>query len=123
MTGELDHAVTYEQSAEFNWTVRAFELLCAGHLHGKAFATDGVVSSHVWGACPRCAHALDDRQVHTAVITGVGRSVNVYLEGQPDALLVDVACGCGRAHPDAPGEITGCGVSFRVELVLPQKPS
>lgn len=29
---------------------------------------------------------------------------------------VDVDCGCGRIHPGAPKNVTGCGIKFRVEV-------
>lgn len=108
----------YEESAAYRWTERAYELLVTGDLHGRAFTSDGVLSSHVWGECPRCGHPLDDRQVHTAVVSGVGRwPGRVTRRGTPPPPLdVDVACGCKHAHPLAPPDTTGCGVSFRVEL-------
>ncbi|RLK58770.1 hypothetical protein [Actinokineospora cianjurensis] len=112
----MDGEVDFEDTADFEWTVRAFEALEGGRLHGKVFTADGVVSTHVWGRCPRCAHPLDDRQVHTAVITGPSREADA--QDEPPALAVDIACQCGHPHPQAPDGVAGCGVSFRVELVL-----
>ena len=63
----------YAQTAAYEWTERAYRLLLSGQLQARSFATDGVVSSHVWGACPRCGHQLDHRQVHTAIAAGPGR--------------------------------------------------
>jgi hypothetical protein len=118
-----DDEQEYQPTAAYEWTERAYQLLVDGQLHGRAFATGAVLSSHVWGPCPRCEHPLDDRQVHTAVVSGVGR-----WPGGPDqtgevpsALEVDVACGCGYPHPRAPQGVAGCGVSFRVELVLAER--
>jgi len=31
---------------------------------------------------------------------------------------VDVSCACGHAHPGAPADASGCGVSFRVEFAV-----
>ena len=113
----MDGQVAYEDTTDFDWTVRAFQSLREGRLHGRVFAADGVLSSHVWGECPRCAHAIDVRQVHTAVVTGPHRAVEPADE--PPTLPIDIACRCGSPHEHAPGSATGCGVSFRIELVLP----
>lgn len=107
----------YEPTAAYEWTERAYQLLVEGRLQGRAFDTGEVLSSHVWGPCPRCEHPLDDRQVHTAVVSGVGRGPGRTGE-IPGTLAVDVACGCAFPHPRAPEGVPGCGVSFRVELVL-----
>ncbi len=124
--GRHEPASEYLEVADFHWSERAYELLVSGELKGRAFAQGGAVSSHVWGPCPRCGHALDERRVHTAVITGIDRIHDPTTSpGGPSprpspTLKVDVGCGCGHTHPNAPGNTTGCGVSFRVELTLPQ---
>lgn len=124
-SGRTDPEYGYEPSADFGWTVKAFELLNSGGLFASAFVADGSIASHVWGACPRCKHPLDDRQEHTALVSGVGRTGDTghLPAGPPPAavLKVDVACGCGRTHPGAPENTTGCGVAFRIELTLPQQ--
>ncbi|MBB5874128.1 hypothetical protein F4553_007562 [Allocatelliglobosispora scoriae] len=111
----------YDESAAYRWTERAYELLSSGDLQGRAFAADGVLSSHVWGPCPRCGHQLDDRQVHTALVDELrwpGRRPATKGTPPPIQLPVDIACGCTHTHPHAPGDTTGCGVSFRVELTV-----
>jgi hypothetical protein len=116
----------YQESTDYSWTKAAFAMLESGHLRAEAASRDGVVSSRVRGPCPRCRHALDDRQVHTA-LTGLlgGPSRRPADPGQPgdsEAGLVffpvDVSCGCAGSHPGAPAGTAGCGVSFRVELPL-----
>lgn len=118
----------YQQSTDYTWTEKAFGMLERDDLQGEVVTRDGVVGSRVQGPCPRCGHALDDRQTHTAV-TGLmgGQSrgpdgVGPGQRGDSDTGLmffpVDVSCGCGDTHPDAPAGTTGCGVSFRVELPL-----
>jgi hypothetical protein len=110
----------YAESTAYRWTERAYELLLSGDLRARAFDSDGVLSSHVWGSCPRCGHALDDRQVHTAVFPGTTRHPGAAT-GSPPVLEVDVCCACRYPHPLAPPEVAGCGISFRVELLLDGK--
>lgn len=118
----------YDESAEYSWTEKAFAMLECDELHGEVVGRDGIVRSRVWGKCPRCGHALDDRQTHTAVTnlmggewrgpagaeTGVSGSEGRQVQFFP----VDVSCGCGNNHAGAPAGGTGCGVSFRVELPM-----
>ena len=121
--GKNNQSVRYEVSADFSWTEQAYRLLQDRQLSGKLFLVDEVISSHVWGACPRCGHALDDRRVHTAVTTRTGRAVNPDATGVSTpvrTVQIDVACGCAHLHAGAPADTTGCGVNFRVELVLPE---
>jgi len=119
----------YQESTDYSWTEKAFEMLECNDLQGEVVVSrDGIVSSRVWGPCPRCRHALDDRRTHTAVTNLMGgewRGPGGAGPGQPgseDAGLaffpVDVSCGCGDGHAGAPAGTTGCGVSFRVELRL-----
>jgi hypothetical protein len=118
----------YRESTDYSWTEKAFSMLERGDLQGEAASRDEVVSSRVQGPCPRCWHALDDRQTHTALtglMGGQSRRAGGADPGEPgdsEAGLVffpvDVSCGCGDSHPGAPAGTTGCGVSFRVELPL-----
>jgi hypothetical protein len=130
-TGAASGEDGYDQTAALSWTQKAYQMLKSGDLHAKAFSADGVVSSHVWGACPRCGHDLDDRQTLTAAVTGLSRGGRQALKGLlkgrarnagrntiTETIPVDVGCGCGRAHAGAPEAVIGCGVSFRVELTL-----
>jgi hypothetical protein len=116
----------YHESVDYSWTEKAFEMLEHGDLHGEVASRDAVISSRVWGPCPRCGHVLDDPQTHTAVTNlmggewhgkgGVGPDQSG--DTSPVFVPVDVSCGCGQSHPGAPAGTTGCGVSFRVELPL-----
>lgn len=108
----------WERVAGFEWTEKAFEYLERGSLKAEVRLRDGVVSTRVWGNCPRCGGLLDDRQVHTAVtnVLGGSRGMNTSSKSEPTVVPVDITCGCGRAHDGSPDEQTGCGVSFRVEL-------
>lgn len=118
----------YQESTDYSWTEKAFGMLECGDLQGEAASRDGVVSSRVQGPCPRCRHALDDRQTHTALTGLMGwqqRGPDGAGPGQPGDseaglvfLPVDVSCGCGGSHPGTPAGTAGCGVSFRVELPL-----
>jgi hypothetical protein len=118
----------YQESADYGWTENAFGLLERDELHGEVISRDGVTRSRVWGPCPRCDHALDDQQTHTAVtslMSGEWRTWTTVRTSEPgdddhDAVYfpVDVSCGCGHGHPGAPAGKTGCGVSFRVELLV-----
>lgn len=108
----------YEKTTAFVWTERAFELLEVGNLQAEIQERrPGMRWSHVWGECPRCRHRIDDWQPLSAV-TGLvgGRRPDSAARDTVDVEPVDIGCGCGTTHPGAPGDITGCGVSFRIEL-------
>lgn len=115
---------SYEESTEYKWTKIAFEKLGRGELHGELIASRGIVRSRVWGECPACEHHLDDRQTHTAVTSAFGGEWRGTARGDDNGEAglayceVDVSCGCGHAHPGAPADRTGCGTSFRVELLV-----
>ncbi|WP_326555142.1 hypothetical protein [Micromonospora sp. NBC_01813] len=109
----------YAQTAAYEWTERAYRLLLGGQLQARPFDADGVLSSHVWGDCPRCGHQLDHRQVHTAVAAGPGRQTGGrIIPPTLPTLEIDVPCGCRHTHSGAPDGTLGCGVSFRVEIVV-----
>jgi hypothetical protein len=117
----------YQELVDYPWTEKAYDMLERGDLHGEVISRDGIVTSRVWGPCPRCGHALDDRQTHTAVtsIMGIERrergQVGVGQLGDAQTHLpfeVDVSCGCCNSHSGAPADRTGCGVSFRVALPI-----
>jgi hypothetical protein len=120
MSGDVETASEehYEKTTAFLWTERAFELLEIGKLRAEIQERrPGVRWSHVWGQCPRCAHQIDDWQPLSAV-TGLlgGRRKGSAARDTADVELVDIGCGCGTTHPGAPSDMTGCGVSFRIEL-------
>jgi hypothetical protein len=117
----------YQESCDFSWTERAFQMLIAGELHGELTVRDAVLTSRVWGPCPRCQDHLDDRQTHTA-ITNIraardhsARAVTTRgpVADEPVFAPVDVTCACTTTHAGAPPRRRGCGTSFRVELPLP----
>jgi hypothetical protein len=118
----------YQQSTAYLWTEKAFDMLKRDDLQGEVVSRNGIVRSRVQGPCPRCWHALDDRQTHTAVTglmggqsrgpDGAGPGQRADSETGLMFFPVDVSCGCGDTHPGAPAGTTGCGVSFRVELPL-----
>ncbi|WFB05820.1 hypothetical protein LRS74_01380 [Streptomyces sp. LX-29] len=122
-----DHntAEPWEPTSEFTWTDRAYDLLEQNLLHAQVDVVDGVLTTKVWGRCPRCAGQLHDVQVPTAVgdfagTRGGGGWGSAVPE--PPVVIVDVTCGCGVPHLDAPEGTTGCGVTFRVELVAEGAP-
>ncbi|MEU2717297.1 hypothetical protein [Streptomyces sp. NPDC007205] len=105
----------YLATTDFNWTERAFELLAAGRLTVADHAADGVSGVVVSGPCPRCDHHFVDRRSLDALTGLAGVSRNGDSEPS-DIILVDVTCVCGTSHEGAPEGVTGCGVSFRIEL-------
>jgi len=123
--------VAYENITSLEWSQRAFDLLQRGQLHVKIFNTDGVISAHVWGPCPRCGHDLDYRPTLSAIVPELGGSRGLWtaltgrstLKGSSVPEAVDVGCGCGRDHPGAPKTVRGCGVSFRLPTSAPTAPS
>ena len=116
----------YEESTALEWTEKAFEKLEDGKLSGEVIISHGIVRSRVWGECPCCEHQLDDRQTHTGVTGVFGGEWRGTTRGhestragaQPIYHQVDVSCGCGHVHQGAPADKTGCGASFRVELLV-----
>jgi hypothetical protein len=108
----------YEKTTAFAWTEHAFALLGTGKLHAEIQQSRaGVRVAHVWGLCPRCGHHLDDWQTLSAVTGLIGtRRPDSAAHTSAAVEPIDVDCGCGMTHPDAPPDTTGCGVSFRVEL-------
>ena len=120
--------VAYENTADEAWAQQALDLYERRELQVEAFNTEGVVSAQVWGTCPRCGHELNVQQTLSTPIVGVrgGRGLWSALTGRdvpariPDA--VEVGCGCGHAHPGAPEQATGCGVSFRLPTSPPGRP-
>ncbi len=118
----------YQELADYSWTEKAFGMLERDDLHGEVVSREEIIRSRVWGRCPRCRHALDDQQTHTAVTNLMERrGRSAARTGQPADedtgpafFPVDVSCGCGASHPGTPPGKTGCGVSFRVELPVRQ---
>lgn len=109
----------YLRTSAFEWTARAFELQEEGQLHVEVRMLADVMSTSVWGQCPRCSHPLGDRQVHTALVNEMpgsrgGRQPTPA--DQPAVVVVDVTCGCDTPHDGAPDDVVGCGASFRLEL-------
>lgn len=123
MTPAPDEPVDYQASSDFVWTEKAYESLQVGNdLRGEVISRGGVMASRVWGRCPRCNHFIDDRQTLSALANLMG-----VRGGRPGAgaeaetarfAQVDVSCGCTGAHNGAPAGRTGCGTSFRVELLV-----
>jgi hypothetical protein len=122
--------VAYENTADEAWARKALDLYQRGELQVEAFNTEGVVSAQVWGTCPRCGHELDVQQTLSVPIIGSGGGRGLWSAltgrdapvagGVPDA--VEAGCGCGHAHPGAPEQVTGCGVSFRLPTTPPAPP-
>lgn len=108
-------SVSYSASADFHWTERAYALL--GTTLTVNLVDAGTVPCFVVeGDCPRCGHSLIDRQT-TVALVGLSGSSRGQGADDVDAVTLDVTCNCGTAHQGAPQGATGCGVSFRLEVV------
>lgn len=107
--------VPYQATTAYRWTERAFRLIESGELRAGVRAGEGVATATVGGPCPRCGHPIFDRRVAQAVTEVRGAHGAELL---PLTVVVDVSCGCGEPHAGAPEQVTGCGVAFRVQLVL-----
>lgn len=107
--------VAYQATTAFRWTERAFHLIESGGMQADLVVGEGVVTATVGGPCPRCGHQFADRQVGQAVTAVRGGHSGKPL---PRTVVIDVSCGCGEPHTGAPEQVTGCGVAFRVQLVL-----
>ena len=110
--------VPYVETGAFEWTKRAFEALTAHELTAEVGWTEGISSVTIAGPCPRCAHDLVDRQVGVVVagVSGGDRRHQGVPVSARQRVAVDVTCGCGLVHDGAPDTVTGCGVSFRIEM-------
>lgn len=135
MSGNADmpsHDVPYENTTGRVWDDKARDLHQDRRLQVAAFDGEQVISAQVWGTCPRCGHDINIKPILTALVAGLrGRGLWATLTGRsphdrpaiPDE--VEVGCGCGRIHPQAPerpdgtGKIAGCGVSFRLPTTPP----
>ncbi len=107
---------SYDERSDYSWTEIAFEQLEVGVLRGEIQAKNNVAWSRVWGPCPKCQHPLNDEQTLTA-ITGLSRpGTRGTKEDIPDHMAVDITCVCDERHVGAPEGVSGCGVSFRVDL-------
>lgn len=113
--------VDYENTASEVWAQQALELYKQRRLQVRAFSTEGVVSTQIWGPCPRCGHELDIQMTLSAPLVtwrgGWPSAGRRNAPGVPDN--IKVGCGCEVAHTGAPGEITGCGVSFPLPTTPP----
>jgi hypothetical protein len=49
MTASGPQGGEYEESCDFSWTEKAFEMLESESLHGEVVCQDDVVRSRVWG--------------------------------------------------------------------------
>ena len=116
----MDAEVGYERTAAEDWTRRAQHLYQSGQLCMAPFNTDGVISVQVWGACPRCPHSLNVQQTLTAPVVSYRGGWSTV--GRKDAEIpsyIEVECGCELVHLGAPGQVTGCGVTFRLPTAPP----
>ncbi|MFF3286143.1 hypothetical protein [Streptomyces sp. NPDC003023] len=108
-------SLAYLPTTAYEWTERAFRLLETERLTVSPHGTDDAPVFVVAGPCPRCDHHFVDRQV-TVALTGMGGVSRGDDSDASRSVVLDVTCGCGAAHEDAPEGATGCGVSFRIEL-------
>lgn len=101
----------------YEWTDKAYDFLIAKRLDCHVHRRDGLQTSAVVGACPRCEHTFRFDSSPDAITTG-GRTLG---QGDPapdpdDYVPVDVRCTCTGEHAGRqPGE-TGCGITFRIEV-------
>jgi hypothetical protein len=130
-TGTPSTEVAYENIADETSAQKALDFYRRRELQVRAFDTEGVVSAQVWGTCPRCGHEMNIQMTLSTPIAGLRGGHGLWTtlthraasanSGKPDT--VEVACGCGRTHPGAPEQVTGCGVSFRLPTTAPDTPS
>lgn len=104
----------------YRWTETAYELLESGALRGAVTEREGIVTAAVEGPCPHCADPLSEAEVRTGVVSDEAADLGVVREAAraPVFVPVTVTCGCNWEHPGAPAGVKGCGVSFRLELLL-----
>jgi tetratricopeptide (TPR) repeat protein len=123
--GASDTGVPYENTADPVWGRRVLELYQRRELQVQVFASEGVVSTLVWGACPRCGHALDVQQTLSVPIADLRGGLRGALAGWAPRdrawipKTVEVTCGCLHSHPDAPKDVLGCGLSFLLPITPP----
>lgn len=127
-TGMPTPEMAYENTADEAWARQALDLYRRRQLQVKAFSEEGVISAQIWGTCPRCGHELNLQLTLSTPIPGLREdrgllTVFTRRDGSPSIPdAVDVGCGCRHAHPGAPRQVTGCGVSFRLPTSSPDTP-
>lgn len=110
----MSDEIPYDDTNDFQWTQKAYELIVAGDLNAEHEVPGGIQVVRIWGLCPRCEHHLDLRS-----------KVVDHLESRPGRPVrgpkivkvpIDVTCGCDELHPGSPAGVLGCGVNFRIKF-------
>ncbi|MFE6868595.1 hypothetical protein ACFVFS_18785 [Kitasatospora sp. NPDC057692] len=114
----VENGISYSATTDVQWTVRAYALLGSDDLKVELLESGAAPCLVVKGPCPRCDHSLVDRQTTVALygLSGPNRSQG---DSAVNAVSLDVTCACGVEHQGAPEGVTGCGVSFRLEVAAP----
>ena len=121
--------VAYDNTADEASARQAIDLYRRSELQVKAFNTEGVVSAQIWGTCPRCGHQLNVQQTPASpcrLARGPRPTVGADRAGRsrdgPVPRPWRPRRGWAHAHPGAPEQVTGCGVSFRLPTPPPAPP-
>jgi|SRR5829696_2001362 len=104
------------------WTERAYNLLESGELKASIISAGGVETARADGKCPYCEDTIHYLEVRTAVTEGTEKTLGAdkLEEAEEEARYgsITVTCGCGVSHPNDPTKGTGCGTTFRLEVLV-----
>jgi hypothetical protein len=126
MSRGLPSETAYENTADEVWARQALDLYRRRQLYAQLFSEESAISAQVSGTCPSCGHELYLQLVFSTPVARrrEGRGLLAALAGRAGSAGVPAAVdvGSGHAHPGAPGQVTGCGVSFRPPTAPPDTP-
>ena len=106
----------------YQWTKKAYQLLKDGSLTASITSAGGVEIARVDGKCPYCEDTIPYKEVREAATEGTtGKTPGEDVQKRavaPRYGAITVTCGCSVAHPNDPAKGTGCGTTFRLEVLI-----
>jgi hypothetical protein len=107
---------------DLRWTNLAYGLLTSGDLVVTVSGVGADSTVHATGACPRCNHDVAYTRVETIDLPaghrGLGADDAVDARAAESWVPVDILCWCAHEHAGRPSSVLGCGIAFRVEVLV-----
>lgn len=105
-----NQVLRYEMTASEDWDRKAAAMAADGRLLRSDSKSERVSSVRIDGPCPRCGDEFSQTRALTLPSSSIRGSTQTTLTA-PIA-WADFLCDCKVAHPGAPGNQRGCGLSF-----------